>query len=229
MFAMPPHQEGISNEHPIVITLPSKATVNNFCAFILFLMPTLAHDIVWDVTAWISVLCIANWAMHKSTRDGAIRHLDSIVRTWPPTQLYWLAQEHRVLEWHIHAVKELLSCPEAMSACKVDNLGSNIVLCILNIHLHEERAANVRIYNQMYLNMRNLVQRLYNERGSVVTMNQTDWILDSMSDLALWYRAALPSVVSLMGNWWVTVTNRSRTEVVRESGADTNELGAVKY
>jgi hypothetical protein len=138
MFTMPPHQEGTSNEHPIVTTLPSKVTVHDFRAFILFLMPALAHDMVWDVTAWIGVLRIANWAMHKSTCDGAIRHLNLIIRTWPPTQLYWFAQEHRVLEWHIHAVKELLGCPEAMSACKVDDLGSDIAVRILNIRLCEE-------------------------------------------------------------------------------------------
>jgi hypothetical protein len=62
----------------------------------------------------------------------------------------------------------------------------------------------VRVYNQMHLNMRSLVQRLYNERVSIVVMNQTDWLLDPVSDLALRYRAALPSVVSLMGNWWAT-------------------------
>jgi hypothetical protein len=194
--------EGETDTLPIVLPLPSSTTVVNFRAYIFFLVPWYEHDIVWDMNAWFGVLRISSWVMHDFARTRVIEQLDPHVRTWPSVQLYMLAREHRVLEWHIHAFRRLLCRPESLDVEEIDGLGSAMTLKIQTIRLQGERTLTMRIHDQFMRQFHQLAENLWRERPATPLPEFIVELSRNIRDAEQRYRTALPAVAMANGREW---------------------------
>jgi hypothetical protein len=187
-------QEGSEDTLPIVIPLPSAATVTDFRGFMFFLLPYIENDIIWDVGTWLGVLRIANWTMFEPARVSAVEHLEPFALALPPTELLLLAQEHRVMKWHVHAMKKLLCRSQPLVAQEIEVLGSEVAVRIQDLRLQTERTMTVQIHHQFVRHVLQLAEKLWRERPAITSAEFVAIFLQMIRNVEQRYRTLLSSV-----------------------------------